>query len=120
MRDHRKLEAFQLADSLVVLTYRNTARFPRSELFGLVSQMRRCAVSGAANIVEGCARTSGKEYLRFLEYSFGSLRELGYYIDLSRRLDYLDNDASRPLGVLQSRTAAAVAALMQAIKKRSR
>jgi four helix bundle protein len=77
MRDHRKLDAFRLADSLVLLTYRETRSFPASEQFELVRQMRRCAVSVAANIVEGCGRESEKEFLRFLYISFGSLRELG-------------------------------------------
>ena len=81
--------------------------------------MRKCAVSGAANIVEGCARSSGREYLRFLEYSFGSLRELGYYIELTTKLGYLHDEDSAPLEVLQGRTAAAVAALVQSIRRRS-
>jgi hypothetical protein len=53
IRDHRKLEVFQLADELVLQVFRESERFPRSEMFGLVSHLRRCPVSVAANIAEG-------------------------------------------------------------------
>ena len=71
MRDHTKLRAFELADEVAVLVYRMTARFPREELYGLTSQMRRAAVSVPSNIVEGCARDSHADYLRFLNMAFG-------------------------------------------------
>ena len=78
MRDHTKLRAFELADEVVLLIYRATREFPEEEIYGLTSQMRRAAVSVPSNIVEGCARESQAEYLRFLEIAFGSLRELHY------------------------------------------
>ena len=74
MRDHTKLRAFELADEVVLLIYRATREFPKEEMYGLTSQMRRAAVSVPSNIVEGCARESQAEYLRFLEIAFGSLR----------------------------------------------
>ena len=89
MRDHTKLRAFELADDLAISVYRVTAVFPREELFGLTSQMRRAAVSVPSNIVEGCARHSEADYLRFLNIAFGSLRELHYQLNLSRRLGFL-------------------------------
>jgi len=95
MRDHTKLRAFQLADELAVLVYRVTAGFPREELYGLTSQMRRAAISVASNIVEGWARDSQADYLRFLHMAFGSLRELHYQVSLDKRLGYLsDQDSS--------------------------
>jgi four helix bundle protein len=88
MRDHTKLRAFELADEVVLLIYQATRKFPKEEIYGLTSQMRRAAVSVPSNIVEGCTRESQAEYLRFLEMAFGSLRELHYQFDLAKRLGY--------------------------------
>ncbi len=86
MRDHTKLKAFELADEIVILVYQIIKSFPKEEIYCLTSQMRRASVSGVSNIVEGCARESKAEYLRFLEISFGSLRKLHYQFGLSIRL----------------------------------
>jgi len=74
MRDHTKLRAFELADDLVLAVHRATKSFPREEQFGLSSQLRRAVVSIASNIVEGCARNSEADFLRFLDMAFGSCR----------------------------------------------
>jgi four helix bundle protein len=91
MRDHTKLRAFELADDVALLIYRATSKFPQEELYGITSQMRRAAVSVHSNIVEGCARESQADYLRFLSISFGSLRELSYQVSLSKRLGFLNS-----------------------------
>ena len=91
MRDHTKLRAFELANEVAILVYRVTSKFPKEELYGLTSQMRRAAVSVPSNIVEGCARNSQADYLRFLYIAFGSLRELHYQLNLSNRLGFLNN-----------------------------
>jgi four helix bundle protein len=92
MRDHTKFRAFELADEIVLKLYRITKRFPREEIYGLTSQIRKSAVSVASNIVEGCARGSRADYLRFLEIAFGSLRELHYQFRLSCRLGYVGKE----------------------------
>ncbi|MDD4059951.1 MAG: four helix bundle protein [Kiritimatiellae bacterium] len=97
MREHTKLRAFELADEIAMEIYRETRRFPKEESYGLTSQMRRAAVSIPSNIVEGCARESQAEYLRFLEIAFGSLRELSYQCSLARRLDYFERETSAVL-----------------------
>jgi len=83
------LKVFQLADGLAVEVYLGTRGFPKEEVYGLTSQMRRSAVSVAANIVEGCSRPSEADFLRFLVVAKGSLQELGYYLHISRRLGFL-------------------------------
>jgi len=89
MRDHTKLKAFELADEVALLVYRMTTGFPKEEQYGLTSQIRRAAVSVPSIIVEGCARDSQADFLRFLTIAFGSLRELRYQLGLSNRLEYL-------------------------------
>jgi four helix bundle protein len=97
MRDHTKLRAFELADALALRVYQATADFPKHELFGFTSQLRRAAVSVACNIVEGCARSSEAEFLRILDIAYGSARELEYQCTLAHRLGYLTDDVFRPL-----------------------
>ena len=76
-----------------MLIYNITKSFPRDELFGLISQMRRSAVSVPANIVEGYSRASSRDKLNFYRTARASLSELEYYIDLSRELKYIDEVA---------------------------
>ena len=117
MRDHNKLKAFQLADELALLVYRATCSFPREELFGLRAQMRRAAVSVASNIVEGCARCTQADYVRFLDIAFGSFRELEYQVSLAQRLGYLDTNAHEPLHNKCTETSKVLAALIRSLRK---
>jgi four helix bundle protein len=89
-RNHRQLTVFQKADELAVSVYRLTARFPADERFELRSQIRRAAVSTPTNIVEGCARETRRDYVRFLDIASGSANELAYLLHLSERLSILD------------------------------
>src|SRR5260221_5682302 len=87
-RDHRKLRVFALADDLVPRIYRATQDFPKSEAYGLCSQIRRSALSTAANIVEGSARRRTREYVNFLNVAAGSAAETQDLIDISVRLRF--------------------------------
>jgi four helix bundle protein len=74
---------------LALAAYLATKGFPAEERFGLTSQIRRAAVSSAANLVEGCARTTEKDYVHFLTISLGSASETMYLLGLAQRLGYL-------------------------------
>ena len=116
MPDHTKLRAFELADEVTVLVYRVTAEFPREELYGLTSQMRRAAVSVPSNIVEGYARDSQADYIRFLYIAFGSLRELHYQLSLSKRLGFLRNQDSSLLETKIVETEKVLNGLIQSLR----
>ena len=118
-RDHRKLRAFELADAFVIDVYRATARFPSEEKFGLVSQLRRASVSVPTNIVEGCGRASERDFVRFLHTSFGSLREVGYLLDLSHRLGYLPSTESVRLISMCDECARVLSGLIASMTSRS-
>src|SRR2546428_11142771 len=108
MRDYTKIEAWRLADDLTVSVYKRTRSFPKEEMYGLTSQLRRASYSVPANIVEGASRESKKDYLHFLYIARGSLSETQYFIHLARRLDYLSSGAA---DVLRERTKLAFACL---------
>jgi four helix bundle protein len=85
-RDHRRLRVFQDAHRLTLDIYKQTREFPRDEWFGIRSQLRRAAVSVTTNLVEGNARRTTRDYLRFLHISRGSAGEVDYLLGLSLEL----------------------------------
>ena len=116
MRDHRKLRAFELADALVFSIYSATKTFPKEEQFGLTSQIRRAATSIASNIVEGCARTSQGDYIRFLDMAFGSAREIEYQLSVAARLEYLSAEVATDLSGQADETARVLAGLLRSLR----
>jgi four helix bundle protein len=94
-RDFRKLHVFQLADELLLRVYQAASTFPQVERYTLQAQLRRAALSASANIVEGSARRTTREYLNFINIAAGSATEARYLADVSRRLGYLtEKDAA--------------------------
>ena len=84
------LEVWREAHNLVLMVYKTTKNFPKEELFGLVSQMRRAVVSITSNITEGFARQGFKEKLQFYYIAFSSLTELLHQLLIAKDLDYLN------------------------------
>lgn len=89
MQDFHNLKVWQKSHQLVLGLYKATARFPKDELYGLTSQVRRAAVSIPANIAEGTARGTDPEFSRFLLMAQGSASELDYHLLLAHDLKYL-------------------------------
>ena len=92
VRSHRDLVAWQKAMDMVVMIYRATETFPKHELYGLTSQIRRAAVSAPANIAEGQGRRLPGEFIQFLGNARGSLLELDTHLELALRLGYLKTE----------------------------
>ena len=92
MKDFKELKVWEKAHRVTLLVYEETRSFPKEELYGLTSQLRRAASSVAANIVEGCGRRSDGEFTRFLQIARGSASELEYHLLLAKDL-HLPNEA---------------------------
>ena len=91
MEDFKNLKVWTKAHELTLVVYRRTRVFPKEEMYGLTSQLRRAAASIGANIAEGCGRRSDGEMKRFLQIARGSASELEYHFLLARDLQLLDN-----------------------------
>ncbi|MEW6087242.1 MAG: four helix bundle protein [bacterium] len=94
MAKHKDLIVFRKADELAFKVYKLSETFPKHEIFGLTSQIRRAVLSIPTNIVEGYARRSKKELTHFINIALGSLAETEYLLDFSRRLAYIKSDIS--------------------------
>lgn len=90
VKGYRDLEVWQRAMDLVVFCYATADSFPKSETYGLASQMQRAAVSVAANIAEGHGRRRTGDYLRYLSMAYGSLMETETHLQIAERLGYVD------------------------------
>ena len=97
MKTHHDLDVWKKAISLVTKVYTVTKSFPKTEVYGLTSQLRRCAVSIPSNIAEGAARTSKNEFQHFLSISLGSLAELETQLIVAQNLQYLNIDSLNEL-----------------------
>jgi len=96
-KPHKKLDVWQAAMKVAQMVYKITTKFPKDEKFGLVSQMRRAAISIPCNIAEGAARRGKREFRNFLSMSQGSLSELDTQLELTILLGYLRVEELREL-----------------------
>lgn len=119
MRDYTRIQAWKLTDDLAVAVYQATRAFPKEELYGLTSQIRRAAYSVPANIAEGASRGSKRDYLHFLYIARGSLNETMYFIHLAQRLGYLNSDDGSSLTTQAKNAAACLQGLIKAVERES-
>ncbi len=122
MKDFRQLKVWEKAHQLTLASYSVTRPFPSEERFGLTSQIRRCSASIAANIAEGCGRSAGGEFQRFLQIAMGSAVELDYHFLLAKDLGFLDPRKHRELddkGIELRRMLAALIRKVQAERGQS-
>ena len=117
MRDYRKNVAWQRSHAVTLRIYQLTRSFPSDERFGMTSQLRRAAYSVPSNIVEGCARSSNKDYLRFLYIAMGSAKEMEYFLLLARDLDYLSPDSHAEISEFVNQAIGTLDGLIKAVKK---
>jgi four helix bundle protein len=117
MRDYTKIEAWKLADDLTVAVYERPRSFPRDEIYGLTSQLRRASYSVPANIVEGASRESKRDYLHFLYIARDSLSETQYFIHLAARLAYLSPEEADALRQQTKVAFACLHGLIRAVEK---
>src|SRR5713226_889329 len=117
MRDYTKIEAWRLADDLTVGVYERTRSFPKEEIYGLTSQLRRASYSVPANIVEGSSRESKRDYLHFLYIARGSLSETQYFIHLARRLGFLSDAEADKFHTQTKQTFGCLHGLIQAVER---
>lgn len=97
MRNFRNLSVWQKSHKLTLDVYKSTASFPKEELYGLVSQIRRSALSVPSNIAEGCGRNTQSQLAHFLNISLGSASELEYQILLAKDLDFISEQIFKEL-----------------------
>jgi four helix bundle protein len=116
LKDFRELKVWGKAHQLTLDVYRSTAGFPKEELYGLTSQIRRAAASIPANIAEGCGRGGNVEFARFLQIAMGSASELEYHLLLSRDLKILDPTQHRQLDLQVVEVKRILSSLIQKIK----
>src|ERR1700759_5463824 len=119
MRPHEKLDAWSIAMDFVVEAYRTTETFPKEEKFGLVSQIRRAAVSVPANIAEGAARQSDKEFTYFLSNAQGSASELETELIIARRLGYIEDERLIELRAMLGKVGRLITGLSQHLKRKA-
>jgi four helix bundle protein len=118
VKSYRDLTVWQRAMELVVSSYALASTFPRSEIYGLSSQLKRAAISVAANIAEGHGRMHTGDYMRHLSIARGSLMELETHLLLAERLSFIKPGRSRTALGLSAETSRMLAVLLKRLRAR--
>jgi four helix bundle protein len=118
IRNYRDLTVWQRGMDIALAVYEATKTFPDDERFGLTSQLRRAAVSVPANIAEGHARSTTKDYLRYISISIGSLAETATFIELAGRLNYGNIEELRKIFEMTNEERRMLRALQKSLRRR--
>jgi len=118
MKTHKDLEVWKKSVQMVTRIYKETTNFPKEELYGLTSQIRRSAVSVPSNIAEGAGRKHTKEFAQFLHISMGSLAELETQLIIANNLDYISNQVFENLNALLIEIRSQLSGLIKSLQKR--
>lgn len=118
MESYKELIAYQKGYQLALQIYEVTKIFPKEEIYGIISQMRRSAVSIPCNIAEGYRRNHRKEYIQFLYVAYGSCSELETLLSLSKDLGFLDEPSFERIYTLQEETSRLLKNLIRSLSKR--
>ena len=118
VKDYRDLIVWQKAMDLVEAVYRTTAAFPREEVYGLTSQLRRAAVSIPSNIAEGNGRNTTRDYLHFLGMAYGSVKEVETQVLIAERLQYIDSIGSGRLVQMTTEIARLVSGFVNSLNRK--
>ncbi|MDP8211791.1 MAG: four helix bundle protein [Candidatus Zapsychrus exili] len=117
MRNFKNIKAYELSDKLVIKIYKVVKTFPKEEIYGLTSQLKRASVSVPSNIAEGASRQHKKDYLNFLYIARGSLSETEYLLSLSLKLNYLSDLKYNELEETRKDAAKTLYGLINAVSK---
>ena len=117
MKDYRKLVVWEKAHNITLFIYKLTQAFPREEQYGLVSQIRRAAISTPTNIAEGCGKNTQPDFARYLQHAFGSMQEVQYLSFLSFELNYMDRKDYVALDKNIGEVKAMLVGLIQKVRK---
>lgn len=116
-KPHKKLNVWQKSIILIQKVYELTGSFPKIEIYGLTNQMRRAAISIPANISEGAARQTKKEFIQFLHVAQGSLSELDTHLEISQRLGYLKENSVQEISLLMNDIDKMLTGLIKSLKR---
>ena len=117
IKPHKRLDVWNKAIDLTVDTYRLSDRFPKVEIYGLTSQMRRAAVSLPSNIAEGAARHTRKEFINYLHMAQGSLSELDTQLVIANRLEYMSFETLKEIENAIETISKMITGLIKSLKK---
>jgi four helix bundle protein len=116
MKDFRQLKVWEKSHQLALTVYKATKGFPKEELYGLTSQIRRSSMSIPTNIAEGCGRFTDADFARFLQMAMGSASETEYQLILARDLDFLPKDSYEKLHTEVEEVKRMLASLLKTIR----